>query len=120
MTDNADLIDKCVETKDRSTCVDKCQWRRGKEVKDNKDLILGGDLFGSNFCHPPTTDDWDNQASKCITLKTQDDCRKAQCLWSTGKSLVPDHDFCAVARITQDAKSYSACAERKTDCAKDP
>ena len=61
MTQDVDLIDRCVETKDPSVCIDQCKWRKGKTVADNTALTTGADLFGANFCHPPTTAAWKEQ-----------------------------------------------------------
>jgi hypothetical protein len=60
MTEDVGLIDKCVENKDSATCKDQCQWRRGKIVVENMDNVsYDKPLFTQNFCHPTSTDNWD-------------------------------------------------------------
>jgi hypothetical protein len=59
MTKDWGIVDKCTETKDKEACVDKCKWYKGKVVKPSqKDFVSGADLFGANFCHPPTANGW--------------------------------------------------------------
>jgi len=57
MTRDIYVINQCMSA-DKTTCVGDCKWRKGKEVANNTALISGADIFESNFCHPPTTDDW--------------------------------------------------------------
>jgi len=70
LTQDVDLIDRCVETITSTTCVDQCKWRKGKVVATNVDLVAatGMELFTSNFCHPPTTDSWNKFAPICLPL----------------------------------------------------
>jgi hypothetical protein len=42
----------------------------GKDVAYNA-YKQGGQLFESNFCHPPTTDNWNETADSCLYLTDQ-------------------------------------------------
>jgi hypothetical protein len=78
MTEDVALIDKCVETKDAATCVDQCKWRKGKNVKPSQpDFVSGADLFGANFCHPPTDEGWKEQLPGCMKLHYQLACEES-------------------------------------------
>jgi hypothetical protein len=76
----------CNANADIGSCVEpNCQWRKGKVVASNDDIDLTNkDLFASNFCHPPTTDNWEQAAPKCLTQMTKPTCESSQCVWSTG------------------------------------
>ena len=93
MDTNTTLIEECVNA-DQAKCSGQCKWRKGKDVAANNDLINGADLFGANFCHPPTTESWEKDLSKCITLANKDACAQAKCMWSTGKEFQGEDDFC--------------------------
>jgi hypothetical protein len=61
MTKDWGVVERCTDTKDKEACVDKCKWYKGKVVRPSQpDFQQGADLFGANFCHPPTTVNWDN------------------------------------------------------------
>ena len=112
LTQDVDLIDRCVETLTATTCVDECWWRKGKEVAKNTEVDTANtDLFASNFCHPPSTEKWDEKAPVCLTMNTQAACSQANCEWSTGKELAPaNNDFCSASKISLNAADFSACA----------
>jgi hypothetical protein len=63
MVDDVKAIEFCTNA-DENSCKDTtkgCEWRKGKIVKANDvDFKEGSDLFASNFCHPPTTQKWDD------------------------------------------------------------
>ena len=102
MTRDVSLIMMCLNS-DETTCViDQCKWRKGKVVADNNEIIADADLFGANFCHPPTTDDWDTNAQACLSMTSLDACNQAQCQWSTGKEFIPNNTtgFCSPAKIS--------------------
>ena len=73
MTPNVTLIKECINAA-AADCSGQCKWRKGKVVAANTDTVANADLFGANFCHPPTLNDWDNQIGKCIVSKTQQTC----------------------------------------------
>ena len=108
--DTAQIV-KCV-TSDEASCVDQCQWRKGKVVATNDNLVAGADLFATNFCHPPTTTDWDKNAPACLAMNNKDACNQAQCQWSTGKEFIPNQDFCSASTISGVATDFTSCAEK--------
>jgi hypothetical protein len=67
-------IKACIAA-DQATCVGPCKWRKGKDVATNMDIDVNNkELFASNFCHPPTTDNWEQAAPACLTQMTQPAC----------------------------------------------
>jgi hypothetical protein len=42
---------------------------------------------------------------------SETECDSAQCLWSDGKLLIPDHDFCAPADLTDDVSVMFGCVK---------
>ena len=61
MTTDTSIIMKCLSADGEATCTGACRIRKGKVVKANDvDFKEGSDLFASNFCHPPTTQKWDD------------------------------------------------------------
>jgi hypothetical protein len=77
MTDDVDLIAKCVNSDTDATCVAPCKWRRGKQAPtdipivdaDNSDVTaadLEGPLFSKRFCHPVTIENWSKDAQACL------------------------------------------------------
>jgi len=60
------LIMRCTKA-DEATCVDGCRWRAGLEIAKNEQVSDGMPLFENNFCHPPTTDRWDELAPNCLS-----------------------------------------------------
>ena len=113
LTQDVDLIDRCVETTTAATCVDQCMWRKGKEVAKNTELDTANTaLFESNFCHPPVTEKWDEKAPACLTMTSQATCPPANCEWSTGKALVPaNKDFCLASSVAASPTEFSACSK---------
>jgi hypothetical protein len=77
--------------------------------------LTNKELFASNFCHPPTTNNWEQAAPKCLAMMTQQTCKSAQCVWSTAKEFIPDSEFCAAAEISQDAMTFKTCADFQTE-----
>jgi hypothetical protein len=114
MDSNVTLIDECVQA-DQAKCSGQCKWRKGKDVAANNDLIKGADLFGANFCHPPTTDNWDQQIGQCISAASKDACSQAKCQWSTGKEFITDKAFCVPRTIPDNAAAFSKCTNMKEE-----
>jgi hypothetical protein len=98
----------------------QCHWRSGKTVATNDDFDVNGDLFEKNFCHPPTTYNWNVTAPECINSMTKDTCGQSKnCLWSTGKELAPPSaSFCAPEKLQliKDEPDFQ-CGRNETDCA---
>jgi len=57
VNDYPQVVD-CINS-DQAKCSGQCQWRKGKVVASNNDFVANSDIFASNFCHPPTTNNWD-------------------------------------------------------------
>jgi len=95
----------------------QCAWREGKDVANNSQFDYGR-LFESNFCHPPTTDNWVEQAPRCLNYTDNQSCASNQCVWSTGKELVPKNaSFCNVEYISLNASDYAMCSQmNQSDC----
>ena len=102
---DAATVGQCVTTTDPSQCHGDCTWRRGKTVAFNNEFSTStAEPFMSNFCHPPSTADWDNQAPACLPMMTADNCTSLPgCMWSTGRQLVSPQqtEFCAVRYFSQ-------------------
>jgi hypothetical protein len=73
MTKNVTLIQECVNA-DKAVCSGQCKWRKGKVVDANTELVANADLFGANFCHPPTTENWNEAIGNCISEYNQASC----------------------------------------------
>jgi hypothetical protein len=115
MTKDVALIERCTNA-DKAMCVEPdCRWRKGKTVAKNIVLDTANkNLFESNFCHPPSTDNWDVEAPACLLMTTKVYCEETKkCVWSTGQQFAPDHDFCSAKEISREAPSFKACAEKK-------
>jgi hypothetical protein len=99
----ADIL-ACAGLQDKAFCStnDKCKWYRGKIVAANDNAVVGQPA-GDNFCHPPTTVNWDTQGPYCLAELNKGQCESKGCMWSTGNVLNPDHDVCYFASFTQDA-----------------
>jgi len=102
ITQNVTAIVSCARA-DQYSCGDywnynayQCRMYRGKEVANNTYQGYYGDkLFESNFCHPPTTYDWNEKAPRCLNYTDGQSCSMNQCVWSTGKGLMPQNaSFC--------------------------
>jgi hypothetical protein len=125
LTKNVTEILACVGAKEESTCnsfygsSNRCMWRRGKVVASNNDFIEDSRLFESNFCHPPTTVRWEEEAPQCLDLEDETECRFAQCVWSTGRELIRgNNSFCQLDLISQNATDYAVCSQfNETTCA---
>jgi hypothetical protein len=115
MTDDYALIKRCAYSDDNQ-CNNGCKMRRGKDVASNKDFNTANTaLFESNFCHPPTTVQWDEKAPSCLKEMTQLSCEEKQCIWSTGKELTEQgKDACLPEKISVQATDYSVCSKFDT------
>jgi hypothetical protein len=114
MSTNTTYIEECINA-DQAKCSGQCKWRKGKVVAANNDLINGADLFGANFCHPPTTENWEKNLPKCITITNKDACAQAKCMWSTGKEFQGENDFCVPKRIPDNAAAFDKCTNEKME-----
>jgi len=119
ITNNVTLIQSCVSSNTASTCDEGCQWRHGRDSNGTHSDIVP--LFSEDFCHPVQVSGntsvgvWDN----CVTKPTAPECSiTTGCNWSTGKELIPDHDFCAPMDLTTDATLIQKCVStgNATDC----
>jgi hypothetical protein len=109
MVDDYALIKRCSYA-DETTCNNGCKWRAGLAVAKNEQIDVNAPLFENNFCHPPSTDNWDELAPSCLSELNKQSCeQKGQCVWSTGKRFVPPVAFCSASTFTMDAKVYSTC-----------
>jgi hypothetical protein len=94
------------KTADKATCDSdaQCKWYKGKTVAPNNELsATGGSLLETNFCHPAILDGITTTLPACLTEKAKDLCEAKGCLWSTGKAMTPDHDFCSVENVNAPA-----------------
>ena len=114
MDTNVTLIEECVNA-DQAKCSGQCKWRKGKVVGTNNELIKGADLFGANFCHPPTTDKWEENIVKCMPFANKDTCAKAKCIWSTGKEFQGKEDMCIPHRIPDTVAGWTECTKDNTE-----
>jgi hypothetical protein len=64
MDKNVSLISECVNA-DQAKCSGQCTWRKAKVVASNDVFLPGSDVLTSNWCHPPTTADWEKYAPSC-------------------------------------------------------
>ena len=85
MSSNVTYIKECMNA-EKDVCTGQCLWSKGKVVDSNNELVANADLFGANFCHPPSTNNWEEQLPGCIDFKNLDSCNAGRkCVWSTGK-----------------------------------
>jgi hypothetical protein len=93
-------------------CSGECQWYEGKVVASNMDSSQGKPIFKWNFCHPPVTSGWSQNAPSCLYKNSQSSCESStsssmgvNCVWSTGQELVPKGagEFCSIRTISDQA-----------------
>jgi len=68
-------------------------------------------LFTEEFCHPikvSGTDTTEAQWTLCLK-KSATDCPTAECAFNNGVEMIPDHDFCAPAMMTDDLAIIQSC-----------
>jgi len=67
LTDDVSVIQSCMGV-DEAACTGDCQWYPGKVVVGNHDVTFDNskELFKWNFCHPPTTYKWEENAGACL------------------------------------------------------
>lgn len=125
LTDDLNVIQQCVASKDEATCAAPCKWRRGKQAASeipkgddtNVDVDLSGPFFSKRFCHPVSTEDWEKNVDMCIKNKVANTCPSGVCVWSSAKELIPPQDFCAPAEMTIDAGHIMGCVNVKEETA---
>jgi hypothetical protein len=125
LTTNVDLIQRCVSVDVVADCNEGCQWRKGRDstVVTPKPTEPTGPapLFTTEFCHPANVgkDTTDVMWDLCIASNDAADCSIATgCIWSDGKELIPDQEFCAPMDLTNDVKLIQKCvsSDSATTC----
>jgi len=117
LTDDFKIIAKCINALGEATCAPPCKWRRGRqpaaniptEPATNDQVEPNAPLFSKNFCHPPSTENWEKEAANCLKNDVKSACEDAKCAWTSGKELTPSEDFCAPTMITQDEQKFDSC-----------
>jgi hypothetical protein len=72
-------------------------------------------LFTKEFCHPVKVDKATAEGDFAACLpQVATECT-GNCVWSNGKALIPDQDFCAPAYMTDDVQTIAACVDSDTD-----
>jgi hypothetical protein len=72
-------------------------------------------LFTKEFCHPVKVDKATAEGDFAACLpKSATECT-GTCVWSNGKALIPDRDFCAPAFMTDDVQTIASCVDSDTD-----
>jgi hypothetical protein len=118
LTMDVTLIQSCVAAEDQTTCGSGCQWRHGRNDVTQPSLPP---MFSAEFCHPAVvnSDTTDFVWSSCLAQSDSATCSIAPgCVWSEGKELIPDHDFCAPMDMTTDVDLIQRCVAtgNVTDC----
>lgn len=121
LTENIDVIVRCITITDESTCDQGCKWRRGKQAPatiptvpaTNNDLDVTGPFFSKNFCHPSAIQgSTSSDLSECLDMKTSTTCDTLpRCTWSTAEDIIPPTDFCAPADMTDAITVIEGCTE---------
>jgi len=117
--------DECM-TKDETNCMmptvatstvdmppSKCEWKQIEQptTPPTPPTQQGKDLFTEEFCHPikvAGTDITEAQWDLCLK-KSSTDCPTAECAFNNGGDMIPDHDFCAPAKMTDDIATIQRC-----------
>lgn len=81
-TRDVQVIMQCQNSADRGSCEgpsttgpSPCQWFKAKVVAQNQQLDYQNKAtFESNFCHPPVTTRWDDQAPSCLQHSDVQSC----------------------------------------------
>jgi hypothetical protein len=115
----AATVDVCPPNKDKSACYQmngQCEWTTTPitvdptnpgtvdPTKPTTPSTPAGEtpLFTKEFCHPVKVDKATAEGDFAACLqKSATECT-GNCVWSNGKALIPDHDFCAPAFMTDD------------------
>jgi hypothetical protein len=122
LTTDVDLIKTCLTSETDATCVNGCQWRKGKDSTAVTPKPIGEQpLFTEEFCHPVVVskDTLSTVWDICVMADTSATCSIAPgCNWSTGTELIPDHEFCAPMDLTKDVKLIQSClsSDSATTC----
>jgi len=128
LTKDIQLIQSCLSSDSATTCVAGCQWRHGKDAT-NPTVPSGPEqpLFTADFCHPMKVDKdtpetmWSAclaaDVGTCATTMVSS-TGIPSCVYSNGKDLIPDHDFCAPMDLTNDVQLIQTCvkADSATTC----
>jgi hypothetical protein len=136
ITDDVTLIEKCIKANVAADCNYGCQWRKPTTTPTTPTTgptdpttgptdptgpytpnVPAGEiqLFTKEFCHPSEIDvgKFEKEFSECLP-KSATECT-GSCAWSSGKSLIPDKDYCFPAVMTDDIQSIAACVQSPTD-----
>ena len=81
---------------------------------------MTGAFFSKKFCHPGQGDKLETTLANCLKQTDATACTTESCVWSTAKELIPPHDFCAPAEMTQDFATVNDCTniEIESNCLK--
>ena len=96
LTTDVVLIERCIKTEDATKCDAGCKWTHGTNGDNTTPTEEPKEpMFTEAFCHPAEVKStmWKTCLENTGSL---DSCTKIpECIWSDGKELIPDHDFCA-------------------------
>ena len=116
---DTNVIERCATTDSQQACIAApnmaCEWRRGKVEAGNDEItttMTDKELFSVNFCHPPTTDKWMENAPACLAKMSKNACtQKVGCNWSTGQEVVPVDEVkvCLPMKVSLNAQDYKTC-----------
>lgn len=123
--------DNCMNLKQETECANlpvKCVWKPIDETTTPVDPVNPVDpadpndpiepttptdgptpLFSKDFCHPATLDTSSAEQDFATCLTLDKDLCVAPCMFSNGKSLIPDSDFCAPEDLTDDVQQIMSC-----------
>jgi hypothetical protein len=100
LTSNVSVIMECTSAQDEQSCMPggfnfsagmpPCMWRRGI-VRVNNTVVDTANraLFETNFCHPPSTKDFNYTYATCVGFNDEQSCEQNQCSWSTMVEFLP-------------------------------
>lgn len=95
----------------------ECKWRESG-YSYNSIPSSETPLFTKEFCHTidVTSTTTTAMMEDCLKNDVKDMCiTKAECMWSNGKALIPDHDFCAPTDITDDLNIIKTCGNNDAE-----
>jgi hypothetical protein len=106
LTIDINTIQGCVSFDAEATCGGDCAWRHGTGTTVPTTPTGPAPLFTKPFCHPVNVDKdtKDSVWEGCLTAG--EDVAKCSitpgCVYSDGKELIPEKDFCAPMDLTND------------------